>query len=296
LGYSSAYAYNVTDWTNQCKVANNATFTATFAYGSAALFNGVKVPSADRNGQSSGACLGVSSGWGPANAVQFTQPVRLPAGNYQLIYDVYNGNANATTLISNLTGFHNSTTTWYDATTNYPALSWITSSASASFTQLFQGEVSVGASCSSGSSGVGPKCFIDHVRLFTNLDLEQAENFYWQAAKDSALAALNRYPNLTSGALYDKLQAALQQTFNTIETCAEAIKTLQEATAEFLAGAPLGLIGIDDKKNTPDTPNYVYNLQGQRLSSQKYTRAEALQILGNGLYILGNEKLFISSN
>ncbi len=64
LGYSSAYAYNLTGWNNKSIVASNSTFTATFAYGTTAKFNAVSVPLADKNAQNTGACLGVSSGWG----------------------------------------------------------------------------------------------------------------------------------------------------------------------------------------------------------------------------------------
>ena len=64
LNYSSAYAYNLANWTNRSVVVSNSTFTATFAYGSSAKFNAISIPTADKNGIGTGACLGVSSGWG----------------------------------------------------------------------------------------------------------------------------------------------------------------------------------------------------------------------------------------
>ena len=237
LGYTSAYSYNVTDWTNRSVVTSNSTFTATFAYGSLIKFNSINIPSVDKNGNNSGACLGASSGWGLVNAVQFTQKVFLPSGNYKLQYDAYNGNTGATTLISNLTGFRNGSTNWYDATTNFTASVWTTSTASALFTSPFLGEVSVGASCSNAGSGAGPKLFIDNIQILTDQSVESAESFYWNAAKDSAQAALNRYPSVTSGDLYNNLQTALIQTYTTINECATAVQTLQDATAGFLAGA-----------------------------------------------------------
>ena len=248
MGYASAYAYNVTDWTNRSIVVSNSTFTATFAYGSLAKFNSVTIPPVDKNGNNSGACLGVSTGWGLVNEVQFAQKVFLPSGNYKLKYDAYNGNTGATTLISNLTGFRNSSTNWYDATTNFTASVWTTSAANALFTTPFRGEVSVGAGCSNAGSGAGPKIFIDNIRILTDQTVESAESFYWNAAKDSAQIAMNRYPLVTSGDLYRDLQTALLQTYTTIDECATAVQTLQEATARFLAGAevPSGVASEND--------------------------------------------------
>lgn len=292
LGYSSAYAYNLANWTNRSVVVSNSTFTATFAYGSAAKLNAISIPATDKNGSSAGACLGASSGWGTGNAVQFTQQVLLPSGNYKLSYDAYNGNTTATTVISNLTGFRNASTNWFDATTNFTASVWTTSTAAALFTSPFRGEVSVGFSCSSAGSGAGPKLLIDNVRILTDQSVESAESFYWNIAKDSAQAALNRYPTVTSGTLYTDLQAAMQQTYSTINECATAIQMLQDATARFLAGVATGIkpITLVD----PNTPVNIYNVYGQLISS-KYTRAEALKTMKNGLYIIGNEKVVIQS-
>ena len=295
LGYSSAYAYNLTNWTNRSVVVSNSTFTATYAYGSAAKLNAISIPASDKNGISSGACLGVSSGWGIGNAVQFTQQVILPAGNYKLSYDSYNGNTTATTIIANLTGFKNGATTWYDATTNFTASVWTTSTATALFTTPFLGEVSVGASCSSAGSGAGPKILMDNIRILTDQSIESAESFYWGIARDSAQAALNRYPAITTGTLYNNLQSALQQSYSTITECATAIQTLQDATAKFITGAAISTvtnpISVDEKNNTPLN---VYNIYGQMLSS-KYAKAEALKNLKNGIYIIGIEKVVVFS-
>lgn len=292
LGYSSAYAYNLANWTNRSVVVSNSTFTATFAYSSAAKLNGISIPATDKNGSSAGACLGASSGWGTGNAVQFTQQVLLPSGNYKLNYDVYNGNTTATSVISNLTGFRNGSTNWFDPTINFTASVWTTSTAAALFTTPFRGEVSVGASCSNASSNAGPKLLIDNVRILTDQSLESAEAFYWNIAKDSAQVALNRYPTVTSGTLYTNLQAAMQQTYSTINECATAIQTLQSATASFLAGVATGIqpVTLVDQ----NIPVNVYNVYGQLISS-KYTRAEALKTMKNGIYIIGNEKVIIQS-
>jgi len=248
LGYSSAYSYNVTDWINRSVVVSNSTFSATFDYGSTAKLNAISIPATDKNGISTGACLGVSSGWGTGNAVQFTQKVLIPPGKYILNYDAYNGNTSATTVVSNLTGFINGATTIYDATTNFAASVWTTPAVSATFTSPFQGEVSVGACCSNASSNVGPKMLIDNVRILTDQTVESAESFYWNTAKDSAHVALNRYPSVTSGDLYLNLQTALLQTYTTIDECAIAVQTLQDATARFLAGAivPTGVATEND--------------------------------------------------
>ncbi|WP_243347036.1 hypothetical protein [Parabacteroides sp. FAFU027] len=295
-GWTSAYAYNVTDWTNRSIVSSNSTFTATYALGSSATFNSIAVPKTDKSGSSAGACLGASSGWGSGNAVQFTQKVLLPAGNYKMNYDAYNGNTSATTLLANLNGFRNGSATYYDPTTTIAASAWITSSASAYFATPTQCEVSVGASCSSGGSGAGPKLFLDNVRILTDQSVESVESFYWGMARDSAQAAMNRYPTVTSGDLYNNLQTALQQIYTTITECATAIQTLKDATAKFLAGA--GIINGVNSVNVnglEDTPQTVYNVYGQMIGSRKYTKAEALKSLNNGIYIIGHEKVIILS-
>ena len=311
MGYASAYAYNVTDWTNRSVVASNSTFTATFAYGSSAKFNSVSIPPADKNGNNSGACLGASTGWGLVNEVQFTQKVFLPSGNYKLKYDAYNGNTGATTLISNLTGFRNNSTNWYDVTTNFTASVWTTSAAGALFTTPFRGEVSVGAGCSNAGSGAGPKIFIDNIKILTDQSVESAESFYWNAAKDSAHVALNRYPSVTSGDLYLNLQAALLQTYSTIDECAGAVQTLQDATARFLAGAdvPSGvatendfgilvypnpanqIITINSKEDVKKVD--IYDTMG-RLVYNSLNKASTINVGGfpNGIYMM---KIDVSS-
>lgn len=295
LGYASAYAYNLANWTNRSVVVSNSTFTATFAYGSTATFNAISIPKTDKAGGSAGACLGVSSGWGTGNAVQFTQKVLMPAGKYILNYDAYNGNTAATTVISNLTGFRNGATTMYDATTNFTASVWTTPAVAATFAGTFQGEVSVGACCSNAGSGAGPKMLLDNVRILTDQSIESVESFLWGAAKDSAQVALNRYPNITSGTLYNNLQSALLLTYSSITECASAIQTLQDATAKFLAGAPISGLKPHFIDAGDNTPYHVYNVDGQLVTSKKYTKSDALRYLKNGIYIIGNEKVMIQS-
>jgi hypothetical protein len=294
LGYTSAYAYNLTDWTNRSVVVSNSTFTATFAYGSTAKFNAISIPATDKNGVNTGACLGISSGWGTGNAVQFTQKVILPAGNYKLNYDVYNGNTSATSVIANLTGFKTASANIYDATTSFTASTWITSSVAALFTNPFQGEISIGGSCSNAGSGAGPKLLVDNIRILTDQKIDSVESFYWKMTKDSAQFVLNRYPTFRSGVAYDNLQAALLQTYSNINECANAIQILKDAIANFrIAAITTDNAGIflNESENTPVK---IYNLYGQMVSSE-YTKREALKLLKSGIYIIGNEKIFIHS-
>jgi len=290
-GYTSAFSYNVPEWTNRSIVANNSTFSATFNYGSSAKLNAVSVPATDKNGVSTGACLGISSGWGLGNAVQFTQSVLLPPGKYLLSYDAYNGNTTSTTLISNLTGFRNGSTTQYDATTNLTSSVWTSPSVSATFTTPFQGEVSVGASCSSASSASGPKIFVDNLKILSDLTVEEMEAYLWKAAKDSAQAAMSRYPTIKSGDAYVNLQTALQAIYSTPEECVTVISALKTATTAFLTAVLTDIHHISEFD--PSLKN-VYNLKGQLLAS-KITKEEAITSLRNGLYIIGNEKVLIQS-
>ena len=292
LGYTSAYAYNVTNWTNRSVVVSNSTFTATMVYGTGFKFNNITVPSVDKNGSSAGACLGISSGWGSGNAVQFTQKTLMPAGKYVMMYDAYNGNTAATSVIANLNGFRNGSTNIYDATVSYPASVWSTPSISATFSNTFQGEISVGASCSTNGSGAGPKLLIDNVKIYTDQSIESVESFLWNAARDSAQVAMNKFPKVTYGTLYTNLQTALQQTYSTINECATVIANLKDATAKFLAGASVytDVESVDAEDNKLVE---VYNLYGQLILPAKYTQKEAINHLKNGLYIIGNKKVIV---
>ena len=294
LGYTGAYAYNQTDWTNRSADVSNSTLTASFDYGSSTKFNAISVPTVDKNGNNSGACLGLSTGWVAGNRVQFTQKVQLPVGNYKLNYDVYNANTTVTTLINNLTGFRNGSTTWYDTATGFNSSVWTTSSASALFTTPFLGEVSVGISSTNVVSGAVPKIFIDNIQILTDQSIESAESFYWNIAKDSAQSALDRYPKVTSGTLYTDLQTALQQTYSTINECATAIKILNDATAKFLAGFSTHLKSVTTVESE-NTPQYIYNLKGQLLTSRKYTKLEVLKYFKSGIYVIGNEKVVVKT-
>jgi len=294
LGYTSAYAYNLTNWTNRSVVVSNSTFTATFAYGSTATFNAIAIPKTDKNGVNTGACLGISSGWGTGNAVQFTQKTLMPAGKYIMNYDAYNGNTSAATVITNLTGFKGATNI-YDANTSFTASVWTTPSIAATFTSPFQGEISIGASCSNAGSGAGPKLLVDNIKILTDQPIESVESFLWNAAKDSAQVAMNKYPALNYGTLYTNLQTALQQTYSTINECATAIQNLKDATAQFLAGAPL-YAGTEDVlfQGDENEPVAVYNVLGQLVLEKKYTRSNVAEHLKTGLYIIGNRKVFVS--
>lgn len=288
-GYTSAFAYNLSDWTNRCIVNSNATFTASFNYGSTAKLNAVNVPSTDKNGIATGACLGISSGWGLGNAVQFTQSVLMPPGQYVLTYDAFNGNTTSTALIGNFTGFRNGTVNTYDQTINLPASVWTSPTVAVSFTTPFQGEISVGASCSNVSSNSGPKFFVDHVRILSDLSVDEVETYLWNAAKDSAQKALNNYPNVRTGEAYTNLQAALQLLFSSPEECVSVLSSIKDATTKFLAAAPM--VGVKSA-HADLKPRNIYNIYGQLVASN-LTKVEAYKQLKNGLYFFGREKMVI---
>ncbi|MDP4278613.1 MAG: hypothetical protein Q8914_13390, partial [Bacteroidota bacterium] len=183
-GYSSAYSYNVTGWNNASIVNDNASFTATFALGSIAKFNGTTPPATDVSGKSSGNVLGVSSGWGTGNAVQFYQEVKLPAGKYLLKYDVYNANTSSTSIIRNLCGFFSPDATAketiinvFDGNLNFPSSTWTTDSVTLGSAEPLDVLISIGASCSSASSNAGAKLFLDNVRLLTDQTTETVQNY-----------------------------------------------------------------------------------------------------------------------
>jgi chaperonin cofactor prefoldin len=130
------------------------------------------------------------------------------------------------------------------------------------------------------------------VKVYTDQSIESVESFLWNAARDSAQVAMNKFPKVTYGTLYTNLQTALQQTYSTINECATVIANLKDATAKFLAGASVytDVESVDAEDNRLVE---VYNLYGQLIVPAKYTQKEAINHLKNGLYIIGNKKVIV---
>lgn len=99
------WVFPIPQWNNESVIGNNAVQVATGEYGTIANsqgFNNVAVPATDKKGNSAGAALSMSAGWG--DKAMYSQNAILPSGRYVLKMDVYN--AHTTTGVAlNFFGF-----------------------------------------------------------------------------------------------------------------------------------------------------------------------------------------------
>ena len=138
-----------------------------FAYGSDAWLGGTdfKAPATAPENSTSTKALGLISVWGGDNAIiQYTQPISMEAGNYEitvLLQNTKGGNA----LTQNLIGFIAEDGTSYLAeTTKYPEGQWYEEKIMFTLDKLTNGVLSLGFQNGSGS-GAAPHIFIDNVSI-----------------------------------------------------------------------------------------------------------------------------------
>jgi ElaB/YqjD/DUF883 family membrane-anchored ribosome-binding protein len=144
-------------------------------------FNGVEFPTSDRTG----AFLALSGGYGTKPCL--VQNVTLPAGQYQLQYDVYDQNPNKTFI--NLFGFvPNSGTAVYDNVTSFTASTWETRTVSFTIDAPTEGKISIGITGNSGNSGANAHLAVDNITLFfTDLNVALNETLTSLIATATAL-------------------------------------------------------------------------------------------------------------
>ncbi len=236
-GDNMGWVYALPSWNSECTVNSNAVQISSVIYGYSDIdqtsqgLNGVLPPAADKNGNSTGACIHMSAGWGDKAII--TQIVSgLPAGKYRLSYDAYNANT-VDPIVNNYFGFvPGSGTATYGTKKSYTVGEWETESVDFVIaTDGSGGKISLGCTTSSGGSASGAKLYIDNVKLFylgidkTDLTnkIAEAETLYGNGAGEKA-ADLN-----------DAISAAKVVAANAGVTMAELAAAVTEISAAIHA-------------------------------------------------------------
>lgn len=163
FGTQDVYGWSTT--TNQ-----NAMAGGLFEYGTSAFLGNATntVPSANPEGQTTGNALGLLAVW--TSTVQYTQRIKLPAGDYTLRVPVYN-TSGASPMVKNLIGFIADNGTEYLATTKeYPVGKWKTESVSFTLSEDTEGYLTLGYTSDSKGYANMPHLFIDCVKFVGSSD------------------------------------------------------------------------------------------------------------------------------
>ena len=164
----NGWVFDVPGWSHGSIVNGNAVQIATGEYGTVANaqgFNLVPVPATDKNGNSTGAAVAMSAGWGD-DAILY-QEATLSPGRYVLKYDIIN-QFTVTAVAVNFSGFvPNEGTPTYGTRMSYPSAVWVTDSISFFLAEQTTGRINIGYTTSNSGSGNGAKFFIDNVKLIS---------------------------------------------------------------------------------------------------------------------------------
>lgn len=126
-------------------------------------FNNHPAPATNRLGETTGAVLAMSAGWG--DRAMYFQEVTLDPGRYVLKIDIFNANT-PTTAIANFIGFiPNVGDPIYSTRLSFPTNVWITDSVSFFLTARTTGRINLGLTTASGGSATGPRVFLDNAQL-----------------------------------------------------------------------------------------------------------------------------------
>lgn len=137
--------------------------SGTFGYGTTGQANGVNVPAAAPDGNTSGGALGISTGWG--GKICYEQQVVLPAGKFRISYSAYNNNPSALQSF-NLIGFVTNDGEEHNGIiNNFLYQTWMEDEVILHLTEPTKGKIRVGLGAVSGGSGDNAKVFIDHVKI-----------------------------------------------------------------------------------------------------------------------------------
>jgi hypothetical protein len=219
----SGWIFAIPGWENASIIRNNATQVATGEHGITITppgFNGITPPPTNKAGETTGAVMSMSAGWG--DRASYFQEVSLPSGRYVMKYDFFNGH-NRTLAIANYFGFipdNESMAPYYGTRLDFPLNSWITDSISFFLTDpTTTGRINLGITTASGSSNDGPKLFLDNVKLiYYGIDKSVI-----QLLVDSAKTMIKNPEDVGASTAYDDLQELV--------TLAEIIIADQNVTA-----------------------------------------------------------------
>lgn len=257
----SGRAYLIEGWT---KESNDDWFrAATSNYGLEFesipdALNSVNPPANDINGEAEGAVLMMSAAWG--NTAQMSQSVSLPAGTYELSYDVLNQNAGRS-IETNLFGFIPEEGTPIYGTTTTFSNTWTTETVKFTLNDATQGKISIGIKALSKGSGDNGKLAIDNIKLYftaTKLsDLEAAIRTAQEATADgSAGESYMKTAIAQAQEIYEKGdKATASEILTAIDALNQAVSLYEDATLSDLRIDGNSINGFN-----PDVTDYIYDI------------------------------------
>ena len=257
----SGRAYLIEGWT---KESNDDWFrAATSNYGLEFesipdALNSVNPPANDINGEAEGAVLMMSAAWG--NTAQMSQSVSLPAGTYELSYDVLNQNAGRS-IETNLFGFIPEEGTPVYGTTTTFSNTWTTETVKFTLNDATQGKISIGIKALGKGSGDNGKLSIDNIKLYFTAaklsDLEAAIRTAQEATADgSAGESYMKTAIAQAQEIYEKGdKATASEILTAIDALNQAVSLYEDATLSDLRIDGNSINGFN-----PDVTDYIYDI------------------------------------
>ena len=257
----SGRAYLIEGWT---KESNDDWFrAATSNYGLEFesipdALNSVNPPANDINGEAEGAVLMMSAAWG--NTAQMSQSVSLPAGTYELSYDVLNQNAGRS-IETNLFGFIPEEGTPVYGTTTTFSNTWTTETVKFTLNDATQGKISIGIKALGKGSGDNGKLAIDNIKLYFTAaklsDLEAAIRTAQKATADgSAGESYMKTAIAQAQEIYEKGdKATASEILTAIDALNQAVSLYEDATLSDLRIDGNSINGFN-----PDVTDYIYDI------------------------------------
>ena len=257
----SGRAYLIEGWT---KESNDDWFrAATSNYGLEFesipdALNSVNPPANDINGEAEGAVLMMSAAWG--NTAQMSQSVSLPAGTYELSYDVLNQNAGRS-IETNLFGFIPEEGTPVYGTTTTFSNTWTTETVKFTLNDATQGKISIGIKALGKGSGDNGKLAIDNIKLYFTAaklsDLEAAIRTAQEATADgSAGESYMKTAIAQAQEIYEKGdKTTASEILTAIDALNQAVSLYEDATLSDLRIDGNSINGFN-----PDVTDYIYDI------------------------------------
>ena len=160
---TTVYMYNTYGFSAISSTINgNAAQGVTGEYGSELQQNGTTPPAKDIYGESNGAALHISAGWGDSPV--YTQEVAInSAGRYIVYYEVQNRNTSATTIAANYIGLDG---TYSSKVSDFTANEWLRDIVEVDIYEAGNYTLSVGMKGFNSGSASNAKLWVDNVEIY----------------------------------------------------------------------------------------------------------------------------------
>ena len=136
---------------------------ATYSYGIGYTLHNKVLPTSDPDGNTDGATLGIVSAWG--GWAKYSQAVTLPAGDYYVVYNVYNANSGVNTI--NYTGFvAEGGVEYLSSVSTFANNIWTRDTVRFTLNETTQGKIQLGFGSTDSGSADKAAPFIDGVKIF----------------------------------------------------------------------------------------------------------------------------------